>query len=213
MGQGLLDRSKVFTETVEKCDSALAELSGGPMWTMRSQLSQPLETSSFQVPSVSQAVCTALQIGLVEVWKSWGLKPSVVVGHSSGEIAAAYTAGMLSLRDAIAIAFYRGACLDEKRDKTAQSSKGAMCMVGMNEHKCEATLSSYKGRVALAAVNSPTSCTLSGDQDAISEILISSKADGVFCRALRLDVGKYSLPNSSLRSPRKKILIENQPNG
>lgn len=197
MGKGLLNHSQVFTATIERCDGALAELLAGPTWTIRSQLSQPPETSLLHVPCVSQVVCTALQIGLVEVWKMWGLKPSIVLGHSSGEIAAAYSAGMLSLRDAIAIAFYRGACMDEDKQMPIQSSKGAMCVVSMNELECEATLSSYEGRVALAAVNSPTSCTLSGDRDAIDEILVSCKADGVFCRALRLDVGKYSLPNSS----------------
>lgn len=194
MGKGLLDQSPVFAAMIDRCDNALAELAGGPTWTIRSQLGQPPETSLLHLPSVSQSVCTALQIGLVEIWRMWGLKPSIVLGHSSGEIAAAYTAGMISLRDAMAIAFYRGSLTSEDKRVSIRSSKGAMCVVGMNELMCEAKLASYKGRAALAAVNSPTNCTLSGDQDAIEEILASCKADGVFCRALRLNFGRYSLP-------------------
>ena len=208
MGRGLLNHSPSFTAIIKRCDDALAELPSGPTWTIQSQLSQPPETSFLHVPSVSQVVCTALQIGLVAIWKTWGLKPSVVLGHSSGEIAAAYTAGMLSLRDSMAIAFYRGACMGDDGQLSIQNFNGAMCVVSMNEVECEATLSPYEGRVALAAVNSPTSCTLSGDRDAIDEILVSCKADGIFCRALRLNVGMYSVSNPSQKSQEKDLPFE-----
>jgi acyl transferase domain-containing protein len=124
------------------------------------------------------------------LWKSWGITPHAVVGHSSGEIGAAYATGLLSLREAIIIAYYRGLYLGENatREQTP-GLKGAMCAVGLGEAGCMQLCKKYEGRIALAAVNSPSSCTLSGDADAIKEVVDACAAQGTFCRALRVDMG------------------------
>jgi acyl transferase domain-containing protein len=190
MGKQLLEISPLFRAIISACDEALAALPDGPAWSIADELKRPKETSRLSKASFAQPICSALQIGLVELWKSWGITPHAVVGHSSGEIGAAYSAGFLSLRDAIVIAYYRGLYLGENAPvKNLKQRKGAMCAVGLGEANCAEILQKYASRISLAAVNSPSSCTLSGDVDAIAEVVSLCAEKGTFCRALRVDMG------------------------
>ena len=196
MGASLLDSSLHFSSVIDSCDQALAELHDGPVWRIRDILRQNAEQSLIHTPLVSQITCTALQIGLVEIWRRWGLVPQFVIGHSSGEIAAFYAAGVYTLRDAIIISYYKGKCIEEmERDL---GSLGAMCAIGLNELDCNTILERYKGHIVLAAVNSPNSCTLSGDRGAINDCIATCKNDGIFCRKLLVDVGKSVVPHEIL---------------
>lgn len=197
MGSRLLATSKLFASVVDQCDGYLAALPDKPAWSIREELAKPREDSRINLSAFSQPICTALQLGLVELWKSWGVRPQAVVGHSSGEIGAAYAAGLLSLQHAIIVAYYRGLHMGSSSSVLRSGPKGAMCAIGIAEEECQQILYSYKSRVALAAVNSPTSCTLSGDKDAIQEIVEHCKEKGIFCRALQVDTGKlFSFPSS-----------------
>lgn len=190
MGKQLLQSSLLFQSVIAECDRALQMLHDGPSWNIAEELVKPKGESQLTKASFSQPMCTALQIGLVEIWKSWGITPAAVVGHSSGEVAAAYASGFLSLRDAIVVAYYRGLYLGENAPIKQEGPKGAMCAVGLGEAECAPLLKKYKGRVALAAVNSPSSSTLSGDADAIQNVVAECAENGTFCRALRVDMGK-----------------------
>ena len=190
MGKQLIETSATFSIVIDQCDKILATLKDGPDWKIRDELSKPSRDSRINKSSFSQPLCTALQLGLVELWKEWGLAPHAVLGHSSGEIGAAYTAGILSLRDAIIIAYYRGLYMGSKGNRAKRGPKGAMCAVGISETECKDLLKPYSGRVVVAAINSPSSCTLSGDDEAINEILDLCKERGFFCRQLRVDMGK-----------------------
>lgn len=195
MGRQLIDSSTIFSAVIDQCDGFLASLSDGPAWKIREELCKPPKSSNINNSSFSQPLCTALQLGLVEVWKEWGIIPCAVFGHSSGEVAAAFAAGILTLRDAIIIAYYRGLHMGRSSSsKESLEPKGAMCAVGICETECESLLKPFFGRAVIAAINSPTSCTLSGDEDAILEILDLSKERGFFCRMLRVDMGK-NLPS------------------
>ena len=102
--------------------------------------------------------------------------------------------GVISLRDAIIVAYYRGLYMGRCSSSTESSEpKGAMCAVGICETECKSLLKPFFGRAVVAAINSPTSCTLSGDEDAILDILEISKERGFFCRMLRVDMGKNLL--------------------
>ena len=126
-----------------------------------------------------------LQVGLVAVLESWGVTPNMVVGHSSGEICAAYAASTLSLRDAIVTSYYRCLVLS----CPVQKFNGSMCAVGLNENDARALTASFAGRFQIAAVNSSSSCTLLGDTDAIREILKQLTEKKQFCRGLHVDQG------------------------
>ena len=122
--------------------------------------------------------------------RSWGLRVDAVVGHSSGEIVAAFAAGTISLRDAIVIAYYRGLVLvGSSHDSCTTEPEGAMCAVDMSEDECKSLLNDHNGRVQVAAENSARSRTLSGDFDAIEEIIKLCNKRGSFCRRLKVDKG------------------------
>lgn len=184
MGRQLIECSPLFSSIIHECDRVLASLPGAPQWTIADEILKSKESSCINQADYSQPICTALQIGLVEVWRSWGIKPTAVVGHSSGEIGAAYAAGLLTLRDAMTVSFYRGLFLH------SSSKKGAMCAIGMGESAARELLSPYQGRISLAAINGPTSCTISGDEDAVKEVHDALKENSVFCRLLRVDTGE-----------------------
>lgn len=190
MGNQLIETSKLFAAVIDECDHVLSTLPDGPNWKITEELSKPTESSQIESPSVSQPICTALQLGLVEMWKAWGISPQAVIGHSSGEISAAYTAGFVSLRDAMIIAFYRGLHMGSEISIKTPGHRGAMCAVGLSEAESIRFLETYHKRVDLAAVNSPNSCTLAGDEEAIQEIQALCKENGTFCRSLRVKVGK-----------------------
>ena len=187
MGLSLIHHCSLFKSVLEECDRLLSELPDPPAWKIIEELSKAKETSNIYKAEFSQPLCTALQLGLVAVLESWGVTPKAVVGHSSGEICAAYAAGMLSLRDAIVVSYYRGLVLG---GHPTQHSGGSMCAVGLNEGDAKALIKTFAGRVQIAAVNSPSSCTLSGDADAIRKIVEQLVKEKRFGRELKVDQGK-----------------------
>ena len=185
MGKALIEQSQLFENVLRKCEEVLAQLPDRPSWSIVDEIRKCPNESKIYDSLYSQPLCTALQLGLVILLRSWGISPAAVVGHSSGEIAAAYTAEFLSLENAIIVAYYRGVFLD----RATQSSKGRMCAVGMSQVDALRLLEQYKGSVQLAAVNSPDNCTLSGDIEPIEEIQQYCKQNAIFCRKLRVDTG------------------------
>ena len=187
MGMSLVDHCPLFKSTLQECDHILSGLPDPPSWTIVEELSKAKENSNIYRAEFSQPLCTALQLGLVTVLESWGVTPDAVVGHSSGEICAAYAAGILSLRDAMVISYYRGLVLGCPVDRKGE---GSMCAVGLDEDEASSLIGGFAGRVHIAAVNSPSSCTLSGDVDAIREIVEQLLENKRFCRELKVDQGR-----------------------
>jgi len=149
--------------------------------SQESQLSHPL---------LSQTVCSALQIALIDLLESWGVYPASVTGHSSGEIAAAYASGALNMEDAMSIAYYRGVAASKLLTAQVQ---GGMMAIGMSPEEVEPHLATIKaGRAVIACINSPSSVTVSGDAHAIDELAESLKDNPAFSRRLAVDVAYHS---------------------
>jgi acyl transferase domain-containing protein len=157
-----------FTDTL-----SIAEL-------LRSQ-----DTTRLGETKYSQPVCTALQLAIVTLLEAWGIKPIATVGHSSGEIAAAYAAGILSFENAIIAAYYRGLYMSNG-SSSHLTVRGAMMAVGLTEAETAIELSTYDGRLAIAAVNSHSSITISGDEDAIIDLKAKLQARKIFARQLHV---------------------------
>lgn len=191
MGRQLIEQSPFFRQTLERCDAVLQSLPDGPSWSCVGELLKTKETSRVTQSAFSQPLCTAVQIALVDLLARWGIKPSVTVGHSAGEMGAAYAAGILSFDDAIIAGYYRGLTLSIKVDN-AVKVPGSMLAVQMTEAEAVVELEPYKGRIALAAVNSPTSLTLSGDLPAIIELKEILTKRNVFARQLQVDKAYHS---------------------
>lgn len=158
-------------------------------------------TSRIEEAELSQPICTAIQIVLVNLLRSAGIQFKAVVGHSSGEIAAAYTAGFISASDAIRIAYYRGLCV--KLASGHEGIRGAMIAVGTSfeDAKDVCELEDFEGRLSVAVSNSPKSVTISGDVDAIEEVKKVFEEEKKFARILKVDMAYHShhmLPCSDL---------------
>lgn len=163
--------------------------------------------SNINLPAYSQPICTAVQVALVDLLAYWGIKPTAVVGHSSGEIAGAYCKGAFSRNGAWNIAYYRGK-LTATMNELAPSLSGGMLVAGLGEHHIQSYLERVSsGRVYIACVNSPSNTTLSGDMDAIVQIKALLDADGILARKLKVETAYHS-PHMKLISDAYLISIE-----
>lgn len=160
-----------------------------PDFSLLDELVAPESNSRIAEPIISQTLCTAVQIVQVKLLSTLGISFSSVIGHSSGEIAAAYASGSLSESDAIRIAYLRGWVVSNKPGQS-----GAMMAAGLSLEEATDICSKapYKGRATLAASNSPSSVTLSGDKDAIKELEEQLKKESRFARLLRVNTAYHS---------------------
>ncbi|CAI6093653.1 unnamed protein product [Clonostachys chloroleuca] len=187
MGRELLAASPIFRKSIEQCERALANLHDGPSWSLQAELLADKSSSKLSNPEISQPVTTAIEIAIYDLLCASGVNLDVVVGHSSGEIVAAYALDVLSAEDCMKIAYYRG--LHAKPNKS-----GGMLAVGLSYDDANELCSrpSFSGRIVVAASNGPTSTTLSGDYDAILEAKALLDGKKTFARTLQVDVAYHS---------------------
>lgn len=184
-------------------DAVLQCIPHPPEWTIEGTLFEPAETSEIHKASCAQPMATALQIATVELLDSWGLYAKRVVGHSSGEIAAAFAAGHLSSAEAIAAAYYRGYL------NGLNKLDGAMMAVGLGSIEVEAEVrqAGLNGKVCIACVNSPVSVTMSGDADAVNTLLNKLQGRGIFARKLNTGGKAYHSHHMAALGPELERLL------
>lgn len=151
--------------------------------------------------SFSQPICTALQIALIDLYASWGIEPLTVVGHSSGEIAAAYCAGGLSKESAWRVAYFRGLLASTIN----RPKRGAMMSVALSQEEAESYINeaipqSRKGDLAVGCVNSPTNVTLTGDEDCIDMVKRLMEKNRRFAKKLAVQVAYHSQAMTGIAS-------------
>ncbi|CAJ2500643.1 Uu.00g034960.m01.CDS01 [Anthostomella pinea] len=195
MGMGLIQHP-IFHETMRKMD--LIYLSLGCSWSIFGELRK---VDTIHRPDVSQPLCTALQVSLVDLLGSLGVVPKVVVGHSSGEISAAYTIGALSLESVCKVSYCRGQVAEKVRGASA-SCPGAMMSVNIAHDQSNGYLDieGYSGmtNIQVACINSPLNTTLSGKEDAIDSLKERLDRDGVFAQKLKKGVAYHSSAMQSI---------------
>ncbi|KAI0376249.1 beta-ketoacyl synthase domain-containing protein [Hypomontagnella monticulosa] len=192
MSRSLFRTSKVYRDTIRDLDKILKSLPEPPHWSLEEQIMAEGDASRVDVPAVSQPLCTAVQVGLVKLLASMGISFHAVVGHSSGEIAAAYAAGRISERDAILISYYRGHVAHLAT--SPEGYEGSMVAAAMSEQEavefCAEPI--FNGRLHLAAINSPSSVTLSGDRDAVQAAHEQLTKNKKFSCMLRVNAAYHS---------------------
>ncbi|CBF75781.1 uncharacterized protein ANIA_10430 [Aspergillus nidulans FGSC A4] len=191
MGKELVGLDSVFSHSLDQSQTILTEL--GASWRLLEELLREESASSINSSELSQPATTAIQIALVDMLAEMNVRPSAVLGHSSGEVAAAYAAGILGRREALTIAYHKGFVAGWCRN--AISSQGAMLAVGLGEAQVMPYLqhgSSSAGQCTIACVNSPSSVTLSGDQAALAEVQQRLDRDSIFNRRLKVDIAYHS---------------------
>lgn len=179
MARGLLRDEPVFAEVIGDCDRLLAPIAG---WSLLDQLAEPEERSRVAEADLAHVANLAVQVGLAALWRSWGIVPNAVVGHSSGEMGAACVAGALALPDALRLAYHRG------RLQQRTAGTGGMLAAGIPAGEAASLVSRFAGRVTLAAVNGPASVTLSGEPDELAAIGAELARQGLFQRMLPVRV-------------------------
>jgi acyl transferase domain-containing protein/acyl carrier protein len=198
MGKALLAREPVFAAAIDAWDR---EQGAHVSWRLRDLLEQAVGGEALDRIDVLQPALTGIAMALARQWEHWGVKPAAVLGHSSGEIAAAHVAGVLSLADAVRIACARGAVV------RALAPPGAMALVALPADQVEPELASVGRRAAVAGANSPTMTVLSGDVDAIESVVAAFSARGVFARKLRVEFASHG-PHMDALAPELARRVE-----
>lgn len=193
MGVEMLDRP-VFRASINISHQFLSSM--GCTWDPIDELLRGQKDGSrLSQPDISQPICTVLQIALVDELRAWGIKPSRVVGHSSGEIAAAYSIGALSHQDAIAAAYFRGVAVIKQRIEQPKL-KLSMMAVGCSREEADALIAESKlnrnGKATVACVNSPTSVTLSGQVESLEQLQAVLEERKIFARLLKVETAYHS---------------------
>ncbi|KIW12713.1 hypothetical protein PV08_09991 [Exophiala spinifera] len=163
-------------------------------WSLIHELEQSQSSSNIQLAKFSQPICTILQVALVDLLRHWGIFPGVVLGHSSGEIAAAYAYGALTCEDAWLISYWRGKLCSELSN-TAPELKGSMAAAGLSQAEALEHISRIDpahGRLVVACINSPTSVTISGDESAMDVLGKKLKEASIFFRKLKVENAYHS---------------------
>ncbi|MGB9402960.1 MAG: type I polyketide synthase [Candidatus Acidiferrales bacterium] len=191
MGRQLIEREPAFRDSMRRCDEVIRSVVD---WSLLEQLALPDTSPSYRLREIDviQPALVAIEISLAALWRSWGVEPDAVIGHSMGEVAAACVAGALTFEDA-----FRVICL-RSRLLRRMSGRGAMALVELSFDGAREALKGYEDRVSIAVSNSPRSTVLSGDPSALDEILPALEARGIFCRLVRVDVASHSPQMDSL---------------
>ncbi|ROV97002.1 hypothetical protein VSDG_04049 [Cytospora chrysosperma] len=190
MGRELISSYPVFSQTIQAADLCLKDL--GADFSLLEELLRDKTNSRVGEAHISQPACVAIQLALTDLLWSWGISPSSVTGHSSGEISAAYAAGVLSLEAALSAAYHRGQAV-LKMKACYPDLKGSMMAVGAGANEVKPLVENLqRGRAVVACENSPNSVTVSGDEDAIDELACHIESRQLFNRKLRVDVAYHS---------------------
>lgn len=190
MGSELMATHDVFAASIKQADETLKAL--GATWSLVEELSRSKEDTQVNKAYLSQPICTAVQVALVDLLCSWNIRPSSVIGHSSGEIGAAYAAGALTAEGALSAAYNRGRAVAKMIAEQAQVN-GSMLAVGAGKDTVAPMIKMLReGKCTIACENSPNSVTVSGDTAAIDELAAELEKSSTFNRKLKVEVAYHS---------------------
>ncbi|KAM3075032.1 hypothetical protein ACMFMF_005715 [Clarireedia jacksonii] len=194
MGRELLASYPAFRVTMAAADHIYSQDLGAE-WSLLEELGRDKDTSRVNVAAIGQPLSTALQIALVDLLRSWSVKLDCVIGHSSGEIAAAYAAGILNLNDALTVAYFRGLHASQMQDFDKGLDE-TMMAAGLSGPQAEIEISQLPAEISsklvVACVNSPSSVTVSGNRQALLTLKDILDQRGVFTRMLEVDLAYRS---------------------
>ncbi|MDI3287045.1 type I polyketide synthase [Polyangium sp. 15x6] len=182
MGRDLLAQVPAFRDALQRCDEAIRAEAG---WSVIALLTGK-DTSWMDRIELLHPTLFALQVALAAVWRSWGIEPDAVIGHSVGEVAAAHVAGALDLEDAVAVVCRRSAILRRA------VGDGAMAIVELPMEAALEAVAGYEPRISIGASNSPRFTVLSGDRATLDEVLRTLTQQGIFCGAGVADVASHT---------------------
>lgn len=181
MGKELYDNQPIFKSAIDDCEQAFKKYVN---WSLTEELFSKDPTAMSTI-DVIQPALVAVEIALAKMWQSYGIQPDAVVGHSMGEVAAAYISGSITLDEAAAVICHRSRLM-----KTT-SGQGAMGYVALTSDEMKSRLNGNE-KVSIAVQNSPKSVVVSGDTQTLETLLEKWDNEGIFCRKVKVDVASHS---------------------
>ena len=203
MGRQLIEREPLFRAAIEECDAHLR--AAGAPWSLMDEMCRDEAQSLMAETYISQPSNFALQVGLARLWSHWGIRPAAIVGHSTGEAAAAHVAGQLDLATACTVIYHRS------RVQQRASGKGRMLAAALTEAEALERIAPVADRVSIAAMNGPGILTLAGDAEPLEAIAAGLAAEGRFNRFLTVAVPFHSHHMDPLREDLEASLAAIRP--
>jgi acyl transferase domain-containing protein len=197
MASALLDSSEVFAAELQACADALAPHVD---WSLLDVLRGVEGAPALDRVDVVQPALFAVMVSLAALWRSVGVRPDAVVGHSQGEIAAAYVAGALTLADAARIVALRSRAI------VALAGGGGMVSVSLSAPRARDRIAPWDGRISLAAVNGPATVVVSGEPAALDEFLSGCETDGVRAKRIPVDYASHSAQIDRIHADLDRVL-------
>jgi acyl transferase domain-containing protein/acyl-CoA synthetase (AMP-forming)/AMP-acid ligase II/acyl carrier protein len=210
MGQRLYAQEPVFRDALARCDDAMrphldGSLDGSPNVSIVAELLADHSQSRRSDIGVIQPAIFAVQVALAALWRSWGVEPEAVIGHSLGEVAAAHVAGALTLEDAAQVICGRARLLRRG------NASGAMIAAELSVAEAQEFIAGQRSGVAVAACNSHRSTVLSGDPAVLTDLVTALQQRGRFCRWVDVDVASHSPQMDALRTELTDMLAGLRP--
>ncbi|MFI2646035.1 SDR family NAD(P)-dependent oxidoreductase, partial [Streptomyces sp. NPDC018610] len=203
MGAELLDSAPVFAASVADCAAALAEFVD---WDLEAVLRGATGAPSLERVDVVQPVSWAVMVSLAALWRSYGVEPSAVVGHSQGEIAAACVAGALSLQDGARVVALRSQAI-----AAGLAGHGGMVSLALDAEAVAARITAWDGRIEIAALNGPTSVVVAGEPQALDELIASCEAEEIRARRIPVDYASHTSHVERIEEKLADVLAEVRP--
>ncbi len=205
MGRELLATEPTFRETVARIDALLQTHTRD--WSLLSELNRMESETRLGETAIAQPALFALQVGLAELWHEWGVAPAAVIGHSVGEVAAAYIARALTLDQAVRLVYERGRLMQRA------TGGGCMAQIELSADAVEQACAAYGARLSIAAVNSPESTVIAGDASCVAEVSAHFQARGASVRALAVNYAFHSAQMAPMQAELERTLdgLSSQP--
>ncbi|NKB62527.1 MAG: SDR family NAD(P)-dependent oxidoreductase [Gammaproteobacteria bacterium] len=204
MGQELFNTEAVFRRMVLRCDEIFSAISG---WSILDEMQKSELDSQISQTQIAQPANFVLQVALHDLWLSKGFRPAAIVGHSVGEVSAAYVSGVLSLEDALCVSYHRS------RLQQKAAGRGGMLAVNITADEAAQMIPKHgEDKISIAAINSESSLTLSGNRFSLEQIADELQQQGIFNRMLQVEVPYHSPVMEELRDELISDLEQIQPN-
>jgi acyl transferase domain-containing protein/acyl carrier protein len=197
MGQQLYRENAVYRKAVDAADAAFAKHAG---WSILAEMLADEDASRMTHNDIAQPANFIIQVGLTAIWKAAGVTPAACVGHSVGEVTAAYVTGALSLNDAALVSFHRSQCQQK------MAGQGGMLAVGLNAEAAGELAALFPDQVSIAAINSLSSVTLAGDVAALHDIAEVLEEEGVIHKILKVEIAYHSYQMDPVKQDLKTAL-------
>lgn len=183
LGKELIKKEPVFFANLKVCDRLFQKISG---WSIIDEMMKDISESKFYMTKIAQPIIFSIQVSLVELWKSWGISCEAMVGHSVGEIAAAYCSGAISLEDALKIVYHRSVLMD------SILGLGRMAAIQASINEVEEVIEKFEGKVCVGAYNGPESIVISGDSKAVEKAVEEFQNKKIHCKMLEVEYAFHS---------------------